>query len=226
MEKVILYHGSSKVIENPVFGEGKIYNNYGRGFYCTKEIELAKERASIEGIEGYANKYELDLSDLKILDLSLEKYSILNWIAILLENRIINLTTLIQKEAKDYIIKNFLPDYKNYDVIVGYRADDSYFMFARAFISNEISLSQLSLAMKLGKLGYQYCLKTEKAFNKIKFVDCISINNSIYLKKRRDREEQAKKDYFKVANKLDVDGIYIRDIIKEGMKDGDKRLRI
>lgn len=99
-------------------------------------------------------------------------------------------------------------------------------MFARAFISNEISLSQLSLAMKLGKLGYQYCLKTEKAFNKIKFVDCISINNSIYLKKRRDREEQAKKDYFKVANKLDVDGIYIRDIIKEGMKDGDKRLRI
>lgn len=226
MEKVILYHGSSKVIENPVFGEGKIYNDYGRGFYCTKEIELAKERASIEGIEGYANKYELDLSDLKILDLSLEKYSILNWIAILLENRIINLTTLIQKEAKDYIIKNFLPDYKNYDVIVGYRADDSYFMFARAFISNEISLSQLSLAMKLGKLGYQYCLKTEKAFNKIKFVDCISINNSIYLKKRRDREEQAKKDYFKVANKLDVDGIYIRDIIKEGMKDGDKRLRI
>lgn len=226
MEKVILYHGSSKVIENPVFGEGKIYNNYGRGFYCTKEIELAKERASIEGIEGYANKYELDLSDLKILDLSLEKYSILNWIAILLENRIINLTTLIQKEAKDYIIKNFLPDYKNYDVIVGYRADDSYFMFARAFISNEISLSQLSLAMKLGKLGYQYCLKTEKAFNKIKFVDCISINNSIYLKKRRDREEQAKKDYFKVANKLDVDGIYIRDIIKEGIKDGDERLRI
>lgn len=107
MEKVILYHGSSKVIENPVFGEGKIYNDYGRGFYCTKEIELAKERASIEGIEGYANKYELDLSDLKILDLSLEKYSILNWIAILLENRIINLTTLIQKEAKDYIIKKF-----------------------------------------------------------------------------------------------------------------------
>ena len=226
MKKIILYHGSSKVIENPIFGEGKIYNDYGRGFYCTKEIELAKEWASIEGIEGYANKYELDLSDLKILDLSLEKYSILNWIAILLENRIINLTTLIQKESKDYIIKNFLPDYKNYDVIVGYRADDSYFMFARAFISNEISLSQLSLAMKLGKLGYQYCLKTEKAFNKIKFVDFISINNSIYLKKRRDREEQAKKDYFKLANKLEVEGIYIRDIIKEGMKDGDERLRI
>lgn len=226
MDKVILYHGSIKIIEKPAFGEGKLYNDYGQGFYCTKDIELAKEWASIEGIEGVANKYELNLKDLKILDLSLKKYSILNWIAILLENRIVNLSTPVQKEAKDYIIKNFLPDYKDYDVIIGYRADDSYFLYARSFISNEISLSQLSLAIKLGKLGYQYCLKSKKAFEHIKYIGNIPAENSIYSKKRREREEQAKNDYRKVVNKLDINGIYIRDIIKEGIKDGDQRIRI
>lgn len=57
---------------------------------------------------------------------------------------------------------NFLIDITGYDVIIGYRADDSYFSFARAFINNEISLTQLSYAMKLGKLGEQIVLKVQK----------------------------------------------------------------
>ena len=96
-----------------------------------------------------------------------------------MENRIVNLSTPLQKQARDYLIKNFLPDYKNYDVIIGYRADDAYFSFARAFVSNEISLSQLNIAMKLKKLGLQYCLKTKKAFNNLHFIDSIIADNSI-----------------------------------------------
>ncbi|MBP3577789.1 MAG: DUF3990 domain-containing protein, partial [Lachnospiraceae bacterium] len=37
-----LYHGSSNIIEKPVFGYGKKYNDYGLGFYCTDSIEMAK----------------------------------------------------------------------------------------------------------------------------------------------------------------------------------------
>ena len=47
---------------------------------------------------------------------------------------------------------NFLPDYKSYDIIKGYRADDSYFSYARDFISNTLSLEDLKQAMMLGKL--------------------------------------------------------------------------
>lgn len=43
MGKVILYHGSPDVIKKPVFGKGKVYNDYGFGFYCTEHLELAKE---------------------------------------------------------------------------------------------------------------------------------------------------------------------------------------
>ena len=39
----ILYHGSEYLIENPQFGKGSLHNDYGRGFYCTENIELAKE---------------------------------------------------------------------------------------------------------------------------------------------------------------------------------------
>ena len=60
MSKLILYHGSPEIIQTPVFGKGKSYNDYGRGFYCTEHLELAKEWACTENTDGYANKYEID----------------------------------------------------------------------------------------------------------------------------------------------------------------------
>lgn len=38
-----LYHGSKDIIEHPRYGAGKPYNDYGRGFYCTESLDLAKE---------------------------------------------------------------------------------------------------------------------------------------------------------------------------------------
>lgn len=224
--KKILYHGSVKIIENPKFKEGKTYNDYGQGFYCTEHLELAKEWACTDNVEGYANKYEIDLSGLKILDLSTDEYTILNWIAILMENRIVNLSTPIQKQAREYLLANFLPDYKDYDIIIGYRADDAYFLFARAFVGNEISLAQLGLAMKLGKLGLQYCIKSERAFERLKFVDFIVADNSIYYNKKKTRDVDARNEYLKELENSDFNGIYMRDIIRENMKNDDKRLRL
>ena len=225
MKKNILYHGSSKIIQSPKFGEGKIYNDYGQGFYCTEYLELAKEWACTYNIQGYANKYELNLEGLKVINLSSKEYTVLNWLAILMENRIVNLSNPIQKRAKEYLLNNFLPNYKDYDVIIGYRADDAYFLFARAFISNEISLSQLSLAMKLGKLGMQYCLKSRKAFNQLKFVDYLVADNIVYYNKKKKRDDNARNEYLKELENSDLNGLYMRDIIREGIKNDDKRLR-
>lgn len=226
MNTIIIYHGSTKVIDKPTYGYGKIYNDYGQGFYCTKNLELAKEWACSDNVFGYANKYELDITDLKVLDLSSKKYTVLNWIALLLDNRIVNLPTPLQMKARDYLIKNFLPDYKNYDVIFGYRADDAYFQFARAFIANEISLSQLALAMKLGKLGYQYCLKSKKAFQRLKFIGYEEADPEIYYNRKKIRDEEARNTFLKELENDDMDGIYLRDIIKEEMKNDDQRLRL
>lgn len=55
-------------------------------------------------------------------------------------------------------------------MIIGYRADDSYFSFAKDFINNTISVQQLAKAMNLGNLGMQIVLKSQKAFEKIKYI--------------------------------------------------------
>lgn len=225
MEKIILYHGSSNIIEKPQYGAGKPYNDYGRGFYCTEHIELAKEWSCNDGVDGYVNSYELDLTDLKVLNLSDNEYSVLNWLAILMDNRIGRMSSPIEKRGRDYLLEHFLPEYKNYDVIVGYRADDSYFSFARSFIGNGISLEQLGYAMHLGKLGEQYVLMSEKAFNQIKYLDYIPVENKEYYPKRKSRDEAARKAFMQEIEKSDIDGIYMRDIIRDNMEASDVSLR-
>ena len=80
-KRIKLYHGSDKIVERPELGKGSARNDYGQGFYCTMHYELACEWASKnEAVNGYANEYELDLSSLKVLDLSDPVYNILNWI--------------------------------------------------------------------------------------------------------------------------------------------------
>ena len=59
MSKLLLYHGSQRIVSKPQFGQGKIYNDYGRGFYCTEDKELAKEWACPAADDGFANSYEL-----------------------------------------------------------------------------------------------------------------------------------------------------------------------
>ena len=66
--KKILYHGSEVIVEKPEYGKGARTNDYGRGFYCTEELELAKEWACAKGRNGYANRYEMELEKMKIIN--------------------------------------------------------------------------------------------------------------------------------------------------------------
>ena len=196
MSKIILYHGSNEKIEKPLFGKGKAYNDYGQGFYCTEHIELAKEWSCTEGVDGFANKYELDTSELKILNLSRDEFTILHWLALLMENRRFRVSTPVMRRGVAWLKEHFSVDVNEYDLIIGYRADDSYFSFAKAFIGNEISLSQLNYAMRLGKLGEQYVLKSEKAFNQIEFISAELADNTIYYARRKKRDNEARNAFF------------------------------
>ena len=68
-----IYHGSVSIVEKPLFGAGKLYNDYGRGFYCTEYAELAKEWACSSDSDGYANHYLLDTKGLTVLNLNIFK---------------------------------------------------------------------------------------------------------------------------------------------------------
>lgn len=165
-----LFHGSPSIIEKPQFGYGKVYNDYGLGFYCTDSLEMAKEWGVAQNRNGYANRYELDCEGLKILDLNGPSFNILHWLAVLLENREFDVPSGLALEAKEYILNTFRVDYQSQDAIIGYRADDSYFSFAQDFINGTISYRQLNNAMHLGKLGQQFVLKSKQAFDRIQFL--------------------------------------------------------
>lgn len=127
--------------------------------------KLAKEWACTENLEGYANQYQLDMRNLSILNLT-NDYHMLNWLAILLENRSFELNNdELMVQAKQYILDTFLPDYRNYDVIIGYRADDSYFQFAKDFIQGTISLKTLGEAMRLRKFRRTNYFKIRKSIS-------------------------------------------------------------
>lgn len=220
-----VYHGSTHIIKFPEYGKGKSYNDYGLGFYCTEELNMAKEWAVGRKNSGYVNCYELDEQGLSVLDLNSAEYCILNWLAILLENRTFDVPSALAAEAKHYIMEHFLPEYKTYDLIKGYRADDSYFSFAQDFINGTISYRQLNRAMHLGKLGQQIVLKSKRAFEHILFERYEFADYEEWFVKKEMRDKTARREYFDKERYQRMKGdIYITKILDEEMMADDLRL--
>ena len=70
MGKIILFHGTADKVVVPTYGLGNDKHDYGKGFYLTENIELAKEWAVCRPDEtnGYVHKFEIDIDGLRILD--------------------------------------------------------------------------------------------------------------------------------------------------------------
>lgn len=219
-----LYHGSSYVIKEPKFGIGNVHNDYGRAFYCTESIKMAKEWAVSEERDGYANSYVFDAEGLKILDLQSGDYHILNWLAILLANREFRIESDVKNRAKTYVLNTFLPEYEEYDCIRGYRADDSYFSFANLFLNNGLSMEKLGEAMKLGALGEQFAIKSQSAFDRIKFVSAERADSIKYYPLKKNRDEKARNSFRNMKENIS-EGTYILDIIREEWRNDDERLQ-
>ena len=225
---MIIFHGSTEIVEVPVFGKGSENNDYGKGFYCTESLELAKEWACPTVQDGFANQYEFDMTGLNVMYLNRDGYSILNWIAILLQNRIFPKRSPIARQASEYLLNGFLPDTTGYDVIWGYRADDSYFTYAKDFLNNTISVGQLARAMKLGELGEQVVLMSPKAFERIRFIKYEIADGSIYHNRRMERDERARRAYLDNHGEdfsVTINDLFVRDIISQQVNNDDPRLR-
>ena len=223
---ITVYHGSDHVIERPQYGLGKPYNDYGLGFYCTEQRDMAMEWAVGYRRNGYVNAYELDTEGLDVLNLNDGSTGILGWLAVLLENREFDVPSGLALEAKEYLLSRFLPDYRDRDVIVGYRADDSYFSFAQDFINGTISLRQLARAMHLGKLGEQVVIKSRLAFSLLRFKGAEVADAATWYPRKRTRDRAARREYLDVErNRRERGDVYVLQILDEEMGPDDPRLR-
>ena len=224
MDKLItIFHGSEQIVEEPAFGLGRKNNDFGLGFYCTESEDLAKEWAVSSLRNGFANRYTLDTEYLNVLNLNSPDYTILNWIAVLVEHRLFSIKTPVARRAKRYLIDNFGINVNAYDLITGYRADDSYFDYAESFLNNGISVEQLARAMRLGKLGEQIVIKSKFAFSQLQYEGFDIAEKEKYYVLRKSRDDEANQLYLEMLEEED-DGLYIRDIMRGGIRNDDPRI--
>lgn len=224
MERIItLYHGSEQLIEEPTFGKGKLNNDFGLGFYCTESEDLAKEWAVSSLRNGFANRYTLGTEYLNVLNLNSPDFTILNWIAVLVEHRLFSIKTSVARRAKRYLVENFSVNVNAFDVVTGYPADDSYFDYAESFLNNGITVEQLARAMRLGKLGEQIVLKSRFAFSKLHYEGFEVADRETYFCLRKARNDEANRIYMEMLEE-ESDGLYIQDIMRGGIQNDDPRI--
>ena len=218
MSYKIIYHGSNAVVDKPLYGfaESNPHNDYGLGFYCTQNLDMAKEWGNRTTRNGFANKYSFDERGLKILNLcDKSKYTVLNWIAILLHNREISDDDRIEFEDALLFLEKYYIDVSQYDVVIGYRADDAYFRFPMMFVRNVLTYEKLEEIYLLGNLGKQYVLISKKAFEHIKFIKAIQCE-TIYFERYRRRKDAADNSYrdLELSERLSK-GKRIRDLMRQ-----------
>ena len=208
----IIYHGSELIIKNPEFAKGNPNNDYGLGFYCCSNKELAKEWAAKRTGHGYINCYSIRDDRLKILDLTKPPFdNVLFWTALLMHNRQLssNLRTNYPREL-EYLEKKYLIDVSQYDIVIGYRADDSYFLFPEAFVRSDLTLESLETIFQSGNLGKQYVVISKRAFSLLKFLDY------------EEAFEKNKEDYYKRKSGADKT---FRDLLNNDRYSTGTRLR-
>lgn len=188
-----LYHGSPNKEFTPQYGFGEDRHDYGRGFYLTGNIELAKEWAVCNptDVNGWVHKYTLECDKLKILDF--EKLGILPWIAELMKHRDADSSKRYKVLSRKFIEK-YGVDTTGYDVIKGWRANASYFYITKSFVRDEVDMDILEELFRLGDLGIQYCLKSEMAFQMLSEDKCglTEVNYREFNKNYMERDSKAR----------------------------------
>lgn len=208
-----VYHGSKEIIIHPRVHGSNPKNDYGPAFYLTRDLDSAHIWACRNNTLGYINAYELNEKGLNILNLLDEqRWSVLNWLAILLHFRTLSHGFINSFAARlKFLEEHYFIDVTKYDLIIGYRADDAYFRFPLDFVRGNITLEQLESSFKLGELGIQYVAMSKKCIDALKYEGAF-LSDEKYINQYFDSVNLATKRY-DALNK-DADGTRIFDIMR------------
>lgn len=190
-------------------------------------MEITKEWAASRlrfKERGAVSQYTLSLDGLKVFDFCNGKNTVLNWLSTILKYRVHDDMSTTMQKRREYLIDTFGVDIEGYDVVRGYRLDDSYFDFAGDFLNGAMNLETLDKVMYLGDLGEQYAIKTQFAMDKMRFQKKINAPAKPYKKNARNRVSKACSEQERLLDVQGNNGLFILDIVREEMKNNDPRL--
>lgn len=210
MQTITLFHGSPNKVVTPTLGLGNDRHDYGRGFYLTGDMELAREWAVCRPDEsnGWVHQYELDTEGLSILDF--QEHNVLTWLAELMKHRHAADSKRYRVLATKFIEKYGI-DTSGYDVIKGWRANASYFYIAKEFVRDNVDVDILEELLSLGGLGIQYCIKTEKAYAQLQEVadGLFTVNYDEFNNRYNQRDVEARQS---MRNLIDSDANKVTNV--------------
>ena len=172
----LIYHGSNKIVKKPLYGFGKKENDYGQGFYTTSVKEKAEDWALLKNGEHWCNVYSLpnDFDGLKVFNL--DECGLAAWVSEVLFNRGPG-NNFNDNEFYAEFCDKYRVNMKDYDIIIGYRADDSYFAIIEHFLLGTITIFDVVKFFEKGELGKQIFLQSRKAIDAVRYVDAYRVDN-------------------------------------------------
>ena len=156
---MLLYHGSSMVVERPRIIEQMRGLDFGTGFYLTTDekqaerfSEIVIKRKKNNGI-ATVNIYEFDMEAAE-------------------SNLVVRRFMSADSEWLRFVTENRLKTYKGnlFDVVIGAVANDTVMPAIQAFMGGFLNEEATLVALKTSKLVDQICLKSERALSMLRFI--------------------------------------------------------
>lgn len=192
---MILYHGTASIFEKPDLSFSREDIDFGVGFYCTEDLEMAKIWASNKN-RSIVNTYEFDLSDLKIYHFEANE----EWLKFIQGNR-------LGEETKDY---------SSYDILIGPTADDKLFATLNRFIDGEYTAEEAVDVINIMGYNNQIVLRNDKAIDNIKFKERIFIP-------KMEKIDLKRKNSLRYSNRMRDEIKIVREILrKNGVKERER----
>lgn len=155
---MLLYHGSSVVVDKPRLVQQNRYLDFGFGFYTASNRmqteQFARKVAQRRGGSPILNIYEIDDS---VMDkqLKIKRFS--------------------EPDGRwlDFVAQNRTGTYsgEKYDLIIGPVANDDVYLTVQYYLTGVYTKNQALRTLKIKQLYDQYVFVTEKALSMLEFVE-------------------------------------------------------
>lgn len=156
---MILYHGSTELVDNPEIRKGDVYLDFGVGFYTTTSYEQAERWAKIKmrrnnAQAGFVSIYEFDFEEAsKSLNIKRFETADEEWLSFVVSNR-------KGEKTSDTA-----------DMHIGPVADDNIYQSIRLFETGAYDAEYTVRKLKTEVLHDQWTLHNDTALNYLRFVD-------------------------------------------------------
>lgn len=161
---MIVYHGTTEVIENPDVNYSKKYLDFGKGFYLTTYEEQAKKWALRKALRrqksAIVNVYELkdELDDANILSFDNEDEQWLDFVCACRKGELIN---------------------QDYDIIIGNVADDDVFKTVDMYFRGLWDKQNVLKELRYYKMNDQICIVNQATLNAVlKFKEAYEVKEN------------------------------------------------